>query len=107
MPFHVRISHFDPSRRRRDTLALDKDEEWIEQHVVRPRAEGRATFIDGRVVSWDDVDELRVTWTEPASHDLITQIATRRRQAGVFASIPDAWYVAYEGKDVTDRFISG
>jgi predicted nucleotide-binding protein len=107
MPYHVRITHRDASRQSRDTLGLDKDEAWIEQHVVRPRREGRETFIEGRVVQWDDVDELHVTYTDRPSAELIPLIAQRRRSESVVTTISDDWYVAYEGEEVTERFISG
>ena len=107
MPFHVRITHRDPSRRSRDSLALDKDEAWIEQQIVQPRHAGREIFIDGRVVQWDDVDELHITWSEQQSSELLPLIAQRRASEGVFTPLGDEWYVAYEAQDVTERFISG
>lgn len=107
MPYHVRITHRDPSRRSRDTLALDKDEDWISEDVVRPRREGRDAFLDGRVVRWDDVDELHISWTDRASSDLLPLIRERRARDMAVTGIPDEWYVAYEGQDVTERFVSG
>src|SRR4051794_8810003 len=98
MPYHVRITHRDRTRRTSDTVALDKDEAWLEEQVVGPRRDGRDTFIGGRVVQWDDVDELHITFTDRSSDDLLPLIAQRRRREGVLSTIPDDWYVAYEGE---------
>ena len=107
MPYHVRITSKDPQRRSRDALALDKDERWIDEYIVTPRRRGRNIFIDGQVFSWDDVDEIHISHTDQTSQELIPQINARRRREGVFSFAPDEWFVAYEGREVTEQFISG
>jgi predicted nucleotide-binding protein len=90
-----------------DALALDKDEAWLEQHILAPRRQGRDIFIAGQVYSWDDIDEIHISQTDLPSSDLVPQIRARRRTEGIAVPIEDGWYVAYEGEEVTERFITG
>jgi predicted nucleotide-binding protein len=74
---------------------------------VAPRREGRDIFIDGQVFSWDSIDEIHVTDTDQTSEQLLPQIRARRRMDQVVAPIADRWYVARDGREVTEQFISG
>jgi len=107
MFFHVRITSTDPMRRSDDALALDKDEEWLEEHVLAPRRDGREIFIDGRVMSWDEIDQIHITETHLTSEALIPQIQAERASSGIAVPISDGWFVAVHGRDVTEMFISG
>jgi predicted nucleotide-binding protein len=107
MPYHVRITPKDPRLRSHDTLALDKDAGWIEHHIAAPRREGRDIFIDGRVFSWADIDQIHITETDQPSDQLLPQIRARRQKRPGVTWIPDDWYVAKDGLDVTEQFISG
>jgi predicted nucleotide-binding protein len=107
MPYHVRITHKSPQRRSSDTLALDKSEEWLAEQVVGPRERGHPMFISGMVIEWDDVDAIHITYTDSTSDELLPLIRERRRSEGIAVPIPDEWYVAREGKDVTERYLVG
>jgi predicted nucleotide-binding protein len=107
VPYHVRITSRDPLRRSQDALALDKDAAWIEEHIAAPRREGRDIFIDGRVSSWDSIDEIHITETEQTSDQLLPEIRARRQRDGISVPIPDRWYVARDGQEVTELLISG
>jgi predicted nucleotide-binding protein len=107
VPYHVRITPKDPRRRSHDALALDKDADWIEEHIAAPRREGRDIFVDGQVFSWDSIDQIHITKTDLASDQLLPQIRARRRMDRVVVPIPDRWYVARDGREVTEQFISG
>ena len=107
MPYHVRITSRDPLRRQHDALALDKEADWIEEHIVAPRREGRDVFVDGQVFSWDSIDQILITETDQTSEQLLPQIRARRQQEPVVTWIPDRWYVASDGRDVTEQFITG
>lgn len=107
MPYHVRITSRDPRRRSRDALALDKDAAWIEEYIASPRREGRDVFIDGQVYSWDSIDQIHITETDQTSDQLLPQIHARRQMRRVVTSTPDRWYVAKDGREVTEQFISG
>jgi Predicted nucleotide-binding protein containing TIR-like domain len=107
MPFHVRVTHKNRQRRSNDTVVLDKDETWIAEQIVTPRSRGRAMFIGGQVIEWDDVDEIHVTYSERSSTQILPEIRARRAREAVVVAIPEDWYVAYEAADVTERFLSG
>jgi len=107
VPYHVRITSREPRRRSNDALALDKDVDWIEEHVVAPRREARDIFIDGQVFSWDSIDEIHITETDQTSDQLLPEIRAQRQRSGVSVPIPDRWFVAKDGREVTEQFISG
>jgi predicted nucleotide-binding protein len=107
VPYHVRITARDPQRRSHDALALDKDADWIEEHIAAPRREGRDIFIGGQVFSWDGIDQIHITETDQTSEQLLPQIRARRQVDRVVTAIPDRWYVARDGREVTEQFISG
>ncbi len=107
MPYHVRITSKDPQRRQHDALALDKEAGWIEEHIAAPRREGRDIFIDGQVFSWDSIDKILITETDQTSEQLLPQIRAHRQSNPGVAWIPDGWYVASDGRDVTEQFITG
>lgn len=107
MPLHVRITAKDPRRRSRDALALDKDAAWLEEHILAPRRQGRDIFIDGQVFSWDAIDQIHITETDHTSDQLLPQIHARRLTEGVVTMIEDEWYVAYDGREVTEQHITG
>jgi hypothetical protein len=107
MPYHVRITHKNPQRRSSDTLALDKDEAWLDSQIVQPRIEGRPIFVSGQVIEWSDIDEIHITRTDRSSAELLPEIRARRASERVFTPIPDEWYVARYGEDLTEHFLSG
>jgi predicted nucleotide-binding protein len=107
VPYHVRITSKDRERRSHDALALDKDADWIEQSIASPRREGRDIFIDGQVFSWDSIDQIHITETDQASDQLLPQIRARRGREPGRGRIPDRWYVARDGREVTEQFING
>src|ERR1017187_5476692 len=45
---HVSAGKRDPLRRQHDALALDKQADWIEEHIAALRREGRDIFVDGQ-----------------------------------------------------------
>lgn len=84
---------------------MDKTAEWIEENIVAPRRQGRDIFVGGRVFSWDQIDEIRISMTDQTSEELLP--AVRARRGNFVSTIPDQWQVAADGHDVTDQFISG
>jgi predicted nucleotide-binding protein len=74
---------------------------------VAPRRQARDIFIDGQVFSWDSIDEIHITETDQTSDQLMPQIRAHRQISGVSVFLPDRWYVARDGRDVTEQFITG
>lgn len=107
MPYHIRIVARDPERRSPDLLALDKDADWIEEHIVAPRREGRDIFIGGQVLSWDGINQIHITETDQTSDQLLPQIRVRGQAKGAATPWLDRWDLASDGREVTEQFISG
>lgn len=107
MFYHIRITPTGGQRAREDALALDKDAAWIEEHIIAPRREGTAIFVDGRVFTWDGIDEIHITETEQTVEQLIPQARARLRESGLITTTPDKWFVVTDACDVTEQFITG
>ncbi len=107
MPFHLRVTQRNSLQRGSDALVLDKDEEWLLENVVEPRQRGAAMFVAGRVIEWDDVDEIHITETSEPSSAILPRIRARRSRDQAWSVVPDEWHVARDGTEVTDRFIQG
>lgn len=105
LPYHVRIT--SKSNNWYDEVKLDLTEIDLVRRVITPYNEGRPIVLGGRTIPVDDIERLRINFTEESS-DKIFPIVRRERMAGmVSAPISDEWYVADKGKNVTDEFITG
>jgi hypothetical protein len=105
--YHVRITPKGRQSGREDALALDKDADWIEEHITVPCRQGHEIFVDGRVFSWTDVEQIHITETDQAVEQLIPQMRARLTQSGLITATPDKWYVVTDGRDITEQFITG
>jgi predicted nucleotide-binding protein len=105
MPYHVRVSTH--SQRSHDEVRLDLTESELEERFLRPYREGRPLVIGGRSIPIADLDRIRVNFTEQSSSELLPLVRADRRASSVITMIPDEWYIADRGQEVTDRFISG
>lgn len=86
VPYHVWIIP-TKVRGRGHTWAVNKDAEWIEQHVVGPHQRGERIFISGRTFSWGKIQQIRIF------------------QKGLVSEQEP--YLASNGKDVTEQFLTG
>lgn len=105
MPFHVRLT--PKSSRTRDEVKLDLDAEELKRRFLQPYAEGRPIVVGGRTVPSDDIGRLRISYTDDTAAQLLPRIRAKRAASGGIAPISDDWYVAAEGRDVTDEYIDG
>jgi predicted nucleotide-binding protein len=105
--YHVRITPKGAQRPSQDALAIDKDADWIEEHITAPRRQGRGMFVDGRDFSWADVEQIHITQTDQTIEQLVPQMRARLTQGGVITATPDKWFVVKGGRDVTEQFITG
>jgi predicted nucleotide-binding protein len=103
--YHVTIAPTDPQRRRDEAVALDKDADWIREHIVKPRLDGRDIVLDGQSFSSTSGYEVRITTTDIGSDQILSQTRTREgasaRQAGLAPSS-----IARMGLDVTGEFLT-
>lgn len=105
MPYQVRVStKSSPSH---DEVRLDLTAEELEERFLRPYREGRPIVIGGRTVAMSDLARLRINLTEETAGQLLPKVQAERRASSVVTFIQDEWYIANEGRDVTDDFITG
>ena len=105
MPYHVRIStKSDPGH---DEVRLDLSEKELLGRFIEPYRQGKPIVIGGRTVPPDDLQRIRVNLTEEPSEELLVQIRVERLGSHLAVQIPDEWYVADKGRDVTDDFVTG
>jgi predicted nucleotide-binding protein len=91
--YHVRIESTAPSRRGDATTCVDKDADWIEQHIAGPHQVGERIFVSGRTFTWDEIDRITIAETsEPADR---------------YEETDGSWEPWIRGEDVTERFITG
>lgn len=107
MFYHVRIRPKGAGSDRQDVLLLDKNADWIEEHIAAPRRQGRDIFISGQIYSWDTIDQIHITETGEAAELLIPRLRLSKRFRSAYLGLPDGWAVAHEGREVTEQFITG
>ena len=111
MPFHVRIT--PRSHRSHDETKLDLTSEQLENRFLAPYREGRSIVIGGLTIPPDDIERIRITFTDEDSDHLLPIVRSEQRQerqrsrAIVLGGPSDEWYVAEKGRDVTDELITG
>jgi predicted nucleotide-binding protein len=105
MPYHVRVT--PKSDRSHDEIRLDLSEESLHERILRPYSEGRSIVIGGRTIPPDDIERVKISYTEESSAELLPIVQAERRASPVVVAIGDDWYIAERGQDVTDNFITG
>ena len=105
MPYHVRITQKSDSLH--DEVKLDLTEDQLEQRFLNPYREGRPIIIGGKTIPPDDIDRIRITFTEETSEQILPLVRAERATSNVITPIPDQWYVAKRGQDITDELITG
>ena len=105
--FHVRLTPTGQKKLSGDELALDLSQEQLEERFLAPRREGRPVTVRGRTYEWDDIERIAVNETEESSQELLRGIQAERRGSKTRAAVPDEWYLAKRGRDVTDELITG
>ena len=94
MPYHVRITPTARKNQRPDIVTLDKSRFWILDNIAEPRRQGRDIFIEGRVISWDDIDRIQIFETDEDVKDALF--------------LGDAAeHLERSGDDVTEEFLTG
>jgi predicted nucleotide-binding protein len=104
MPYHVRVS--TKSQRSHDEVRLDLTPEELEERFLRPYRQGRPIVIGGRTVPIEDLAKLRINETQESSAALLPIIEAERRASAIVTFIPNDWYIADHGREVTDELIT-
>jgi len=69
MPYHIRIT--PKSSRDRDEVRLDLTKEQLEDRYVIPYRESRPIVISGKTILPEDIERIRITYTDQTSQELL------------------------------------
>ncbi|MEU2281120.1 nucleotide-binding protein [Streptomyces sp. NPDC013178] len=103
MPFHVRVTRKHSIR---DEVRLNLTGEELERLFLAPYRQGRPLVIGGTSVAPQDLDKIRINWTEQSAEMLLPGVRSRRARSGDDVTTSDEWLIAASGQDVTDEFIT-
>ena len=108
MPYyHVRIWQKEPTSAGVEA-SLDLTTEELESRFLTPYHKGWPITISGKTITIDNLDRIMITMSEQGSEHLHTIIKQRRSKSRVRPAWPVTDnIIAAEGKDVTDKFITG
>ena len=101
--YHVRITQKSDIL---GELKLDLSEEKLCSQFITPYENDENIFVNGKTITSDDIERIRINKTELNSSKLIPIIRAKRPKIGA-PQISNEWLVTKEGKDVTDDLIKG
>ncbi|MCO5381333.1 MAG: hypothetical protein NHB15_03815 [Methanosarcina barkeri] len=99
--YHVRITQKSDIL---GELKLDLSEEKLCSQFITPYENDENIFVNGKTITSDDIERIRINKTELNSSKLIPIIRAKRPKIGA-PQISNEWLVTKEGKDVTDDLI--
>lgn len=104
--YHVRLS---VQGQKHDEVKNDVNEETLEGQFLAPYRSGQPVTMNGKTLTWDKVDRVRVSVSDIPSAALIEQIRAADRSSNIVrmggASL--GWRAAARATDVTDQLITG
>ena len=102
--YHVRITRkSNPSQAE---VELDMSLEKLKERFVQPYDRGQPIVIDGRSISSEDIEQIKINETKQASAELRAAVQYNRT-ARLFATTRGTnLHIATTGRDVTDEFIT-
>ena len=89
-----------------DEIKLDLTKDSLIKKYIQPYENGHTITSNGKTINVFDIGRIKITKTKYSSEILIPEIRERRKASKKKTpGISNGWYVANEGKDVTDDFI--
>jgi len=106
MYFHVRITQ--KSNKRHDETKLDLSEEQLIERVIKPYESDEPIIINGKTISGNDIERIRITQSNEKSEILIQQVRYERTTSSVMVvgGMSIEWLAADKAKNVTDEYIT-
>jgi predicted nucleotide-binding protein len=104
VPYHVRVT--TKSNPRADEVRLDLTEDELQSRFLLPYRQGQPFVIGGRTLTPDDIERIRITYTEESSTQLLPIITAERAGSDAIDLLGDDWHIADRGEDVTDKLIT-
>lgn len=105
MNYHVRITQ--RSKSWHDETKVDLTEEQLFSRIIKPYEEGHSIIINGKTITLNDIERIRISRSEKNSADLIEiiKMEDRRSSVGFIGGPSYEWRAAKRADDVTDEFI--
>lgn len=88
-------------------IKLDLSEENLHDRFITPYENRNPIVINGKTIQLDDLERIDITKNELDSSQILPIVKAARKASRVAVAIPDEWYVADKGIDVTDELIQG
>jgi len=109
--WHVLVTPTNAKREdgSKGVAVVDKDEQWVEQHILDRRRRGEPISVGGRTFEWPEIVRLRITASELPSEEIIQQLKAEDRNStvAVVRSSTYKWRAALRASDITDEVIDG
>ena len=107
MYFHVRISQ--KSKKTHDETKVDLSEEELNERYIKPYKQGLPIIINGKTITPDDIERIRISRSEQPSQYFIKIIEAEDRNNPVIfiGGSSSEWKAADRAKDITDERIIG
>ena len=104
MPFHVTVTMRDGRSKAEVRLGLSAND--VVERVATPYLAGLPISIGGATLRPEDIDRIRVTFTEEAVEKVLRLVRLERDAGRGERAESDELLVAARGRDVTDDFLS-
>src|SRR6266511_1793859 len=85
MPYHVAIT--PKSDRSHDEIRLDLSEAELTERFIDPYREGKPIVIGGKTITPDDIERLKIHFTEETSAQLLPILRAEREASNVISLI--------------------
>jgi len=104
--YHVRLS---VTGEKRDEVKNDLTPHLLERQFLTPYRRGELVTVNGKTMSWDDIERIRISATQ-AESGVVAERLKQQDSASSVLVVGGPSYgsrVAAAGEDVTDQFITG
>ncbi|MFD5757832.1 TIR domain-containing protein [Streptomyces sp. NPDC127044] len=87
-------------------IRLDLSEQELTERFLKPYNEGRPIVIGGIAVPMDDLERIQINRTDLDAAQILPIVRGQRKNSQVITLLPDEYYIASYGEEVTDEYIT-
>ena len=100
----VEAKHAPPGS---EIVVVDQTREWIEARILEPRRRGQPITIQGRELSWSDIERIRISMSSVPAVEIVAQIKAEDEMSSVamIGGPSYKWQAASRAPDKTDELI--
>jgi predicted nucleotide-binding protein len=90
-----------------EIVVVDQTREWIEARILEPRRRGQTITIQGRELSWSDIERIRISMSSVPAVEIVAQIKAEDEMSSVamLGGPSYKWRAASRAPDKTDELI--